>query len=154
MATAGNAFGKESFTSYLRERWVPEGFSVSEVGEAPYKDKQKNLTDGFSLGMTVARGDATTGNKARVGVWFRPAPRGSINDLGALRTHYQSTLQSQGRGCRIHNCGTEFGAIFLFWETTATLPQEVFSGWVSMVESLAAACFDSDALDEYLDQFR
>jgi hypothetical protein len=151
---ASNALGKESFTSYLRERWVPEGFQVSEVGEAPYKDKQKNLTDGFSIGMSVARGDAGPGNKARVGVWFRPAPRGGINDLAALRTHYQSTLQSQGRGCRIHNCATEFGSVFLFWETTAPLAPELYSGWAGMVEQLTAACFDSDALDEYLDQFR
>lgn len=154
MTAASTALGKESFTSYLRQRWVPEGFSVSEVGEAPYKEKQKNLTDGFSLGMTVAKGDASTGNKARVGVWFRPAPRGSINDLATLRSHYQSTLQSQGRGCRIHNCGTELGTFFLFWETTAPLPQELFSGWVAMVETLAAECFDSDALDEYLEPFR
>ena len=42
---------------------------------APYKDLNKRLADGWSFGLTVARG-ADPDSKARVGVWFRPAPGG------------------------------------------------------------------------------
>lgn len=148
-----SAIDAASFSAYARNQWAASDFQVSEVGDAPYRDRQKALTDGFSAGMSVAWGDAQT-EKARVGIWFRPAPRGSLNDLGALRSHYQTTLAQQGRGCRIHNCNTEFGPIFLFWETTAPLPQDVFKGWVARVEELTGLCFDGDALDEYLGKFR
>ena len=84
-------------------------------------------------------------------MWFRPAPGGSINDLTALRTHYQQKLAQQGRGCRIQNCGTEEGSIFLLWETTAPLPQAAFKEWVVMVDELSKLCFDQEALSTYLE---
>lgn len=137
-----------SFQNYIRSQWAPSGYEISEVADAPHKELNKPLPDGWSFGLTVAKkGDAS--QKARVGVWFRPAPRGSINDLSALRTHYQQKLAQQGRGCRIHNCGTEPGIVFLFWETTAPLPQAAFKDWVAMVDELTALCFDQEGLDGF-----
>lgn len=139
---------QESFQKYLRGQWASAGFDISEVAEAPYKDLNKRLADGWSFGLTIARSDAPS-QKARVGVWFRPAPGGSINDLAALRTHYQQKLAQQGRGCRIHNCGTEPGSIFLLWETTAPLPQASFKEWVAMVDELSALGFDQEGLEGF-----
>jgi hypothetical protein len=136
------------FADYIRGQWAPAGYDVSAVSEAPYKELNKPLPDGWSFGLTVARSDNPI-QKARVGVWFRPAPKGGINDLSALRTHYQQKLAQQGRGCRIHNCGTEPGSIFLLWETTAPLPQANFKDWVAMVDELSALCFDQEGLDNF-----
>jgi hypothetical protein len=122
--------------------------------DAPYKELVKSFPDGFSFGLSVSRDDASPANKARVGVWFRPVDKGGAADLAALRTHYQQKLQQQGRGCRIHNCGTEFGSFFLFSETTAGLPDGAFKGWVRMTEELAGLCFEPEALDQFLEAYR
>lgn len=143
---------KDSFIAYLRSRWTPAGYDLSDAQDAPYKEQVKHMADGFSFGLTLSHDDASAGHKARVGVWFRPAPKGGIADLAALRTHYQVKLQQQGRGCRIHNCATELGSFFLFWETTSQLPESVVMPWVEMVEELSGLCFDSDALDAYLNE--
>ena len=138
------------FQNYIRGQWTPAGFDVSEVTEVPYKSLNKALPDGWAFGLTVARSE-DPGQKARVGVWFRPAPSGNINDLAALRTHYQQKLAQQGRGCRIHNCGTEEGSIFLLWETTAPLPQSAFKEWVATVDELSKLCFDQEALGAFFE---
>ena len=141
---------QESFQNYIRGQWDPAGYDVSEATEVPYKNLNKPLPDGWAFGLTLAR-SADPNQKARVGVWFRPAPNGNINDLAALRTHYQQKLAQQGRGCRIHNCGTEAGSIFLLWETTAPLPQAAFKNWVEMVDELSKLCFDQEALSTFLE---
>lgn len=148
MASPSNSIDQTRFQDYIRGQWAPAGYDVSEVSAAPYKELNKQLQDGWSFGLTVARKNDPS-QKARVGVWFRPGPGGSINDLAALRTHYQQKLAQQGRGCRIHNCGTEPGIIFLLWETTAPLPQAAFKTWVGMVDELSALCFDSEGLDGF-----
>jgi len=148
------ALEKDSFSTFVRNQWAAAEFDVSETADAPYKEMVRSLSDGFSFGLHVARGDASPGKKARVGVWFRPAPKGGIAELAQLRTHYQQKLQQQGRGCRIHNCGTEFGSFFLFFETTATLAENVFAEWSQMVEELSGLCFDPEALDNYLAAYR
>ena len=137
-----------SFQNYIRGQWAPNGYDVSEVTATPYKELNKPLADGWSFGLSVAR-KSDPNQKARVGVWFRPAPGGGINDLASLRSHYQQKLAQQGRGCRIHNCGTEPGSLFLFWETTAPLPQAAFKDWVTMVDELTALCFDQEGLDNF-----
>ncbi len=152
MPAQNSPIAKEAFVSYLRSRFSPAGFDVSEAGDAPYKELVKHLPDGFSFGVSVARDSAGAGDKARLGVWFRPAGKGGIQDLAALRTHYQVKLQQQGRGCRIHSCAPPVGSFFLFWETTAPLPEGVVAGWVEMVEELSALCFDTDALDAFLSE--
>lgn len=142
-----HALDKDSFIRFVRSQWTPAGYDLSEAGDAPYKELVKHSPEGFSFGLTVTRGDGGHGNKARVGVWFRPAGKGGIQELAGLRTHYQQKLQSQGRGCRIHNCGTEHGSFFLFWETISPLPEEAFASWAQMVEELSGLCFDPEALD-------
>lgn len=139
---------KDSFATYLRTQWSPQGIDVSEVADAPYQEMVK-AAGGFSFGLSVLKGSA----KARVGVWFRPAP-GNIADLSALRSHYQGTLQRQNRFVRIQNCGTEFGTFFLFWETTQSMTQEAWQPWVQLVEELAGLAFSNEALDEFLERFR
>ena len=138
----------ETFARYVRQQWAPAGFQVSETTDAPYKELVA-VRDGWSFGVSVA----TTANlerKARVGVWFRPAPRGSINDLTALRTHYQQKLAQQRRGSRIQSCGLPMGTIFLFFETTSQLGESAVPDWVRMCEELTALTFDSDSLDGLL----
>lgn len=148
------ALDKDSFVRYVRNQWAAAGYDVSDSADAPYKELVKALPDGFCFGSQVARGDASPGKKARVGIWFRPAPKGGIAELAALRTHYQQKLQQQGRACRIHNCGTEFGSFFLFFETTSPLGEGAFSEWASMVEELSGLCFDPEALDHFLGEYR
>lgn len=152
MSAQNSAKFRDAFVSYVRGRFAPAGFEVSEATDAPYKELVKHQPDGFSFGLTVARHDASNGDKARLGVWFRPAGKGGLQDLAGLRSHYQVKLQQQGRGCRIHSCAPPVGSFFLFWETTAPLPEGVVSGWVEMVEELSALCFDTDALDAFLDE--
>jgi hypothetical protein len=139
----------KSFGEYLGSQWSGADFSVTAITDAPYKELNRPLPDGWSLGLGVARAE-TPNQKARVGVWFRPAPKGSINDLANLRTHYQQKLAQQGRGCRILNCGIPAGTIFLFFETTAPLAQADFGAWTKMAEELAGLAFDGEALDGYL----
>ena len=148
------ALDKDGFVRFVRNQWAASGYDVSEAADAPYKEMVKSLADGFSFGLQVAKDDAGPGSKTRVGIWFRPAPKGGIAELSGLRTHYQQKLQQQGRGCRIHNCGTEFGSFFLFFETTAPLSESVFAGWAQMVEELSGLCFDPEALDNYLADYR
>ncbi len=144
---------KEAFIDYLRSRFTPAGFDVSEAGDAPYKELVKHQPEGFSFGLSLGRdGSTNPGDKARVGVWFRPAGRGGIQELSALRSHYQVKLQQQGRGCRIHSCAPPVGSFFLFWETTAPLPEGAVASWVEMVEELSGLCFDTDALDAFLNE--
>lgn len=152
MSAQKSAAFKDAFINYLRSRFTPAGFDVSEVADAPYKELVKHQPDGFSFGLAVARDGGGAGDKARLGVWFRPAGKGGIQDLAALRTHYQVKLQQQGRGCRIHSCAPPVGSFFLFWETTAPLPEGVVSHWVEMVEELSGLCFDTDALDAFLNE--
>lgn len=142
---------KDAFATYLRGRFSPAGYDVSEVADAPYKELVKHQPEGFSFGLSIGRdGSVNPGDKARVGVWFRPAGKGGIAELSALRNHYQVKLQQQGRGCRIHSCAPPVGTFFLFWETTAPLPEGAVSAWVEMVEELSGLCFDTDALDAFL----
>ncbi len=142
---------KDAFANYLRGRFSPAGYDVSEVADAPYKELVKHQPEGFSFGLSIGRdGSVNPGDKARVGVWFRPAGKGGIAELSALRNHYQVKLQQQGRGCRIHSCAPPVGTFFLFWETTAPLPEGAVSAWVEMVEELSGLCFDTDALDAFL----
>lgn len=148
------ALDKQGFINFIRGQWMPAGYDVSDVTDAPYKEMVKHLPDGFSFGLSVSRHDASHGNKARVGVWFRPAPKGGIAELATLRTHYQQKLQQQGRGCRIHNCGTEFGSFFLFWETTAAIPETAVGSFAQMVEELSGLCFEPEALDNHLASYR
>jgi len=138
----------EAFSRYVRQQWVPAGFLVTEITDAPYKELVA-VRDGWSFGVSVAA-SANPGCRARVGVWFRPAPRGSINDLSALRTQYQQKLAQLGRGARIKNCGLPAGGVFLFFETTAPLPESSVAEWVNMCEELTALTFDEDALDSLL----
>lgn len=140
----------KEFSQYLHRRWAEEGFSVSEVGEAPYKELA-TLRGGWSFGLNVASDEDPSNLKARVGVWLRPLGSSGAAELAGLRAHYQQKLQQQGRGCRIQNCGMPIGTVFLFWETTAPLAQALFSEWVRMVEELAALAFDPDALDDLLE---
>lgn len=139
---------KESFSTYLRERWVPGGIEVGEITEVPYKELVK-VDGGFAFGVSLHR----DGAKARAGVWFRPAP-GGINDLRPLQNHYQQTLQRQNRFVRIKNCGTEFGTFLFFYETTQSMSQDAWQPWVALVEEATAAACDSEPLDEYLERFR
>ena len=142
---------KDAFVTYLRGRFSPAGYDVSEVADAPYKELVKHQPEGFAFGLSIGRdGSVSPGDKARVGVWFRPAGKGGIAELSALRNHYQVKLQQQGRGCRIHSCAPPVGTFFLFWETTAPLPEGAVSAWVEMVEELSGLCFDTDALDAFL----
>ncbi|HNN90966.1 MAG TPA: hypothetical protein PKI03_01805 [Pseudomonadota bacterium] len=142
---------KDAFVTYLRGRFSPAGYDVSEVADAPYKELVKHQPEGFAFGLSIGRdGSVNPGDKARVGVWFRPAGKGGIAELSALRNHYQVKLQQQGRGCRIHSCAPPVGTFFLFWETTAPLPEGAVSAWVEMVEELSGLCFDTDALDAFL----
>lgn len=144
---------KDAFANYLRGRFSPAGYDVSEVADAPYKELVKHQPEGFSFGLSIGRdGSVNPGDKARVGVWFRPAGKGGIAELSALRNHYQVKLQQQGRGCRIHSCAPPVGTFFLFWETTAPLPEGAVSTWVEMVEELSGLCFDTDALDAFLNE--
>jgi hypothetical protein len=145
---------KDSFIRYIRNQWAAAGYDVSEATDAPYKETVKALADGFSFGLSLSKDDVGPGNKARVGVWFRPVPKGGIAELASLRTHYQQKLQQQGRGCRIHNCGTEFGSFFLFFETTAPLSESVVADWAQSAEELSSLCFDPEALDNYLADYR
>ncbi len=138
----------DGFAGYIRQQWAPAGFFVTEVTEAPYKELVA-LRDGWSFGLSVAR-ESNPECKARVGVWFRPAPRGSINDLSALRTHYQTKLAQQRRGSRIKNCGLPMGSVFLFFETTGQLGESAVAEWVDMVEELSGLAFDADGLDALL----
>lgn len=147
------ALNKDGFIGYISEQWTSAGFDVSEASEAPYKELVKSLQDGFSFGLSVMRGDGGPGCRARVGVWFRPVP-GGLGELGPLRAHYQQKIQQRGRPCRIHNCSTELGTFFLFWETTSPLPEESFSQWAQLVEELSGLCFSPEALDGYLGEYR
>jgi hypothetical protein len=143
---------RASFEKYVREQWAKNGVDVGEETDAPYREKV-SLSDGWAFGLSVFR----DGVKARAGIWFRPAVEGkqaSIHDLAPLRNHYQQTLQKQNRFVRIANCGTEFGTLFMFWEATQPLPQEKWQPWVQLVEELNQHCFDSDALDMFLEGFR
>lgn len=142
----------EMFARYLREQWAPNGLLVTEVVEAPYKELvSATVKDGWSLGLSIARAD-NPDCKARLGVWFRPAPRGSAADLSALRTHYQTKLAQQRRGTRIMNCGLPPGTVFLFFETTAALPESDVAGWVALCQDAAALAFSDDGLDALLEQ--
>lgn len=138
----------QGFAAYVRKQWAPAGFLVSEVSEAPYKELVA-AKDGWSFGLSVAR-ESNPDCKARLGVWFRPAPRGSVNDLSALRTHYQTKLAQQRRGSRIKNCGLPVGPVFLFFETTGQLSESAVADWVAMVDELSDRAFDADGLDELL----
>ncbi len=138
----------DSFARYVRQQWAPAGFLVTEVTETPYKELVA-VRDGWSFGLSVAR-ESNPECKARIGVWFRPAPRGSINDLSALRTHYQTKLAQLRRGSRIKNCGLPMGGVFLFFETTGQLGESAVAEWVDMVEELSGLAFDADGLDGLL----
>ncbi|MFO0655662.1 MAG: hypothetical protein U0787_11345 [Polyangia bacterium] len=138
----------ERFATYVRKQWAPAGFLVSEVSEAPYKELVA-VKDGWSFGLSVAR-ESNPDCKARIGIFFRPAPRGGIGDLAALRTHYQTKLAQQRRGSRIKNCGLPIGQVFLFFETTGQLGESAVAEWVSMVDELSDRAFDPDGLDELL----
>jgi hypothetical protein len=142
------ALDRDSFADYLRKQWGPSGIEVGEFTQAPYQEMVK-AAGGWSFGASVHR----DGAKARVGVWFRPAP-GGLADLAALRNHYQQTLQRQNRFVRILNCATELGSFFLFWETTQSMTQDAWQPWVQMVEELSGLCFQGEALDEFLESFR
>lgn len=145
---------RDGFIRFVRGQWTPAGYYVSEASDAPYAETVKGMPDGFSFGLTVSRDEGGPGDKARVGVWFRPAPKQGLQELSALRTHYQQKLQQQGRSCRIQNCGTEAGSFFLFWETLSPLPEQAHARWVHHVEELSGLCFDPEALDGYLESYR
>jgi hypothetical protein len=106
---------KDAFANYLRGRFSPAGYDVSEVADAPYKELVKHQPEGFSFGLSIGRdGSVNPGDKARVGVWFRSAGKGGIAELSALRNHYQVKLQQQGRGCCIHSCAPSVGTFCLY----------------------------------------
>jgi hypothetical protein len=143
-----NTLDAHAFANHVRQQWAPAGFQVSEITDAPYKELVA-AKDGWSFGVTVAANDNLE-RKTRIGVWLRPAPRGSVNDLAALRTHYQQKLAQQRRGSRIQSCNLPVGPVFLFFETTAQLAESSVSEWVAMCEELTALAFDADSLDALL----
>jgi hypothetical protein len=139
----------ESFAKYCRRQWAEHGYWMSEVVEAPYKELVA-ARDGWSFGCSVARAE-NPNCKARLGVWFRPAPKGSLADVAALRTHYQTKLAQQRRGSRIINCGLPVGSVFLFFETTGQIEESAVADFVDLCQELAALAFDADGLDELLE---
>lgn len=143
-----NTLDAHAFANHVRQQWAPAGFQVSEITDAPYKELVA-AKDGWSFGVTVAQND-NPACKARIGVWLRPAPRGSVNDLAALRTQYQQKLAQQRRGSRIQSCNLPVGPVFLFFETTAQIAESSVSEWVAMCEELTALAFDADSLDALL----
>jgi hypothetical protein len=148
--TGQGAIDAKKFSEHLRRQWAGADFSVSEIGDAPYRELV-SARDGWSFSLSVSSPEDPSNLKARVGVWMRPTGTNGSADLAALRAHYQQKLQQQGRGNRIQNCGLPVGTVFLFWETTAPLAQAVFTEWVRMVEELAALAFAAEELDELLE---
>ena len=139
----------ETFARHLRQLWTPAGFLVSELTDAPYKELVA-ARDGWSFRVSVAIG-SNPDCRARVGIWFRPAPRGGISDLAALRTQYQQKLAQLGRPARITNCGLPMGSVFLFFESTAPVKESAVAQWVGLCEELSALAFDAEALDGLLE---
>ena len=68
---------KDAFATYLRGRFSPAGYDVSEVADAPYKELVKHQPEGFSFGLSIGR-DGSVNPATRRGSasgFARPAGR-------------------------------------------------------------------------------